>query len=599
MRAKKLRLRLALSVGLSLLVATLASLHITRQFDLHHQGLIASKLIALSESKSIHSEVFSQYGPLLTWSQLPLQSLGQSAIITIAVWTVLVLGITTFMLVDLGRVAPASWMAPQWLTATAGLLWVALDPTWREGSLTGWSSLLADALIVGAIYSFALGHSAMQAVTKGPRTAQVTFALSGLLIGIAPFARINSGIAASMVLAVVVALMVLNAGKSREVGKLLGSGFALGLAIPTFSLVVTGSLGDYWNQSVIGPFQWASTAVEPGYWNTWQGLLDRFAVSANRALPILLLALLLMGISAWLLRKEQTKLARFALSASGIVFLVLGGYLSGAVELGLRFARNPGYSIAEFFTDSQSRLYQEGLFFFVFSFLIFASFVLARILSNARLQQGQLTNSDIFELLLWGLALSLLIQIVPTYDTRHVWWGLPLVVLALLRFLSQVSPSVVVAKSISAILVLSFVPWTIVSAVQELRSPLVAAPSDSFASGAFTTREIVVEIEDQLEIVREIDSNPALSPTYFMVRDGSVAGIDGTFRSDYPEFVWWASRPSVAEIDSTPWSGLVVDSWVAKFLGYESVEDLVQEFEPSSTFCSGLESKTTYCVVGR
>lgn len=571
------------------------------KFDLHHTGLIATKVIAVGEGFSIHGQVFSQYGPLLTWSQVPFLALGLSPVITVQIWATVVISLTTFLLADLGRVAPSGWGLRQSVTLTSAALWTLLNPTLSTGYLTAWSSLLAGLLLVGAVYLFALSQREVAREPMKSSGAPVLFA-SAVLIGLSPFARINVGVVAVIVLGVVIIALPRKLSMFvPRLKSLMSAGLALGLALPLLGLLATDSLAAYWKQGVLGPFVWAQTALEPTYWDTWAGLGQEIGYLSPRILPLFYVTVVAMVLSSYLLASGRLRLSL----VSGIVAVVttgfLGLYLSGALEFFYRWVRDPGEKLASVFDGlDPDTFYRLTMYFVVFAFLSLAGLKLCLLVLAVAKQRWKTTSSNTFDLLLWGLATAMLVQIIPTYDPLHVWWGIPLAVTASMSLLDKYSTSTGRRRTQLAFFVLAILPAIALGFFQQLAQPVVDANPDSLGAGARVEPHFALQIEEQLRVVQESDSPNYQSPSYFMVRDGSLAGIDGTFHSgDSPEFVWWASHPSVSEIKDTPWKTLIVDSWVWDFLDYEGAERLASDLEATSRFCTDGESGTTYCIITR
>jgi hypothetical protein len=590
------------SVILAGVVAVGLSLYVPRQFDLHHTGLLATKLVAVGDGYLIHSEVFSQYGPLLTWTQVPFLWLGQSPIVTLHIWTVVVTTLTVFLLADLGRIVPKDWKISHNSTLLTAALWIVLDPTWRTGYLTAWSSLLVALMVVGSFYLFALSRGA-QISRQSQILRTVALFGSGLLVGLSPFARINAGIAAIAVLSTVLAFSLIGRQQRSAGGtKILLAGLLSGFAVPVIILLITGSLASYWQQAVIGPLQWAQSALEPTYWNTWSGLQDRLVQAGNRLLPLFFLMLLVLLISSFFKKQGRVIVSKITNILAIVILTGLALYLTGVVDLFLRFLRGgtPDFPIFERYGQISWGLYHGGQYFLIFSFVALAFLHFATIVRRIVRTRGVLSDYLQFDLLLWGYALALLIQIIPTTDSRHAWWGMPLVLLAIVTIIYRVSPNPLTSRIISVILLISFLPATIAESIEQLSRPLEAAPNESFGSGAQVERDKAIETADQLRVAAIISSDLSLGPTYYMVRDGSVAAIDGVYRSGFAEFVWWASRPSVEEIIDVPWKNLVVDSWVTvERLGYESIGEFTAKIPSKKVSCIDLDSPTIYCVIER
>ena len=586
------------SAALAVLTFAWLSLHIPRQFDLHHTGLLATKLIAAGDSYEMHSEVFSQYGPLLTWSQVPFLWLGYSPVVTLHIWATLITALIVFFIADLGRVAPHNWKVPQSVSTTAAAVWFVLDPTLRTGYLNAWSSLFVAFLFSCALYLLAIGIRRLQ--VSGPTAFVTTFlVLAGVLVGLAPFARINAGLAGVTVLIIAASIFAtLSRIQGRWIFLRLTSGVLIGLTIPITILLATASMAGYWSQGVVGPLIWAQSAVEPTYWNTWSGLLDRFLAVSNRVIPLFLLMIVGFGLASHFrtrsTRSQYLSLLAFAMATMAAFF----AYLAGFVEMALRALRDSELNlVAEYQTISEG-LYRNGLYFLVFSFLLLSVYQIIKIGLAATKATNKSGTDTFFELVLWGLSLALLIQVIPTYDNRHAWWALPLAVLSVVRFVDHIAPRRWISGVFGLSLCLLFVVPMLAASSQELSKTLHPAPAKSFAAGASTEIDMVTEVEYQLEIAKIVASNPDSSPAYYMVRDGSVAAIDGFYRSDFAEFVWWASKPTIEEINEVPWSTLVIDSWTAGFLGFDDINELVEWFDDESQ-CVGEAEDTIYCVITR
>ena len=590
---------LLVSLGAAGATALLLSVYVPRQFDLHHTGLIATKLVAFGEGLRMHAEVYSQYGPLLTWSQSILLPLGATPVLTLHIWTVSITVATVFLLADLGRVAPPKWKVRQRVTVWAAILWVGLDPTWTQGYLFPWSSLLADMLLALALYTFAIGYN-NQITQSHPKIQAAAWVSTGLAVGVTPFGRINVGLAAILVLVVCIITIRWfgNSGGARQ-AKLLSSGLAGGLIIPLLFLAATRGLRDYWEQSIVGPLEWAESALSPSYWNTWVGLAEKLEILGNRILPIFFLIVLATTASAYFMKRNMMGASRaLALGASGAT-LLLSLYLSGALEFALRYRSDPELGALGNFREVEPSPYDNIMYFLMFVFLSLGLLKLISMAGRAYHQGFRVTTAQVFDLMVWGLGLALIVQVVPTYDTRHVWWGIPL---ALVCILVTVDRHVVLAPSrhlVAGALFISLLPSLVLGAHGQLSAVLVQANPSSMGAGQWVEPDVAVEINIQLEIAREISHSPAVDPVYFMVRDGSVAAIDGTFRSDRSVFVWWASSPSIEEIRREPWETLVIDSWVAGFLGYDEVSALADPLGATASFCTGNTERTTYCIFDR
>jgi hypothetical protein len=585
------------SLLLAVLAALLGSIFLRGGFDLHHTGLLATKLIAAEEGLIIHRDFFSQYGPLMTWTQVPFGFLGLSPIRTILVWGLTVHAVSVFFLADLGRIAPPHWSLTHGVTLLAGAVWLGLNPMWMEGYSFPWSSPLGGLLVFIGLYVFAV---ASRPPKKQPRhhAKAYLFVVAGWFFGLAPFARINTG-AATLTVILLIGLMVLAFGNraTKRAYSLALFGSSLGVATIALTLLAQGSLSSYWRQSVVRPLQWAGEALEPGYWDTWNGLQRWLFEIGPRILPIFLA----IATISWLGSRFQHKLGDGLARVLWIVRLLLWGgfffYIAGALLLRTLLANGGAASFPERYLSLEPEPHSLWLYFLVFSFVVF--FCVKGLLLLARFAQHPAHEAgSVGELLVWGLALAQMVQIVPTYDTWHVWWGVPL---ALVMVFSEFNKWIRPRLEKGAVILFMLALITTNSVLSQLALPELreVGRSDAFAAGTQAEPAILSELTLQQSVTSYLGSAEPRGPTLFMVRDGSVAGVSGEYLSDFADNVWWAGKPSTREIAATSWNTLVIDSWVWNFLGFSDIFQLAVALNAEIAFCTAEEEPTKYCVLNR
>lgn len=592
-------------IAVSMLVAVVSgaysALFLGRGFDLHHGGLIATKLIALDEGFHIHGEVFSQYGPLLTWSQWPLLGLGFSPIVTVQIWAVAAIGATTFFIADLGRVAPEEWRLRPAVSALSAVIWAALNATWLDGNLLGWSSLLGGLLLTFAFYLFAFSQNSAFFRAHARLPIVLLFG-SGFLTGLTPFARINVGTAAVFVLVIVCVALPRNIAVGRRIGRLaLLGGLTAGLSAPVLGLVSTGSLVAYWEQGVVGPLRWAQIAIQPSYWDTWNGLSQELGYLAPRIFPLFILMLAAMAAALYFSANSAKRLSYLASATALASSVLLALYLSGFFEALLRWRREPQSGLSGAVEELDPMIaYRLTIYFLMFAFIVLATITLGRIFWTLGRQSLSAKNNIAWQLMLWGLSSAMLIQVIPTYDPLHVWWGLPLALVAVFTTLDGLCSVRIVGRLQVLVFLLALLPVTAAGSVDQLSRELANPEADSMGEGALVEPDLIDEVKHQLEMIEVLSSAEDGARAYFMVRDGSLAAIDGSYHSrDFPIYVWWANRPTTQQIQTTPWDILIIDSWVWESLGFGDKSELLSALSPSAVHCSPAGFETTYCAVFR
>jgi hypothetical protein len=158
--------------------------------------------------------------------------------------------------------------------------------------------------------------------------------------------------------------------------------------------------------------------------------------------------------------------------------------------------------------------------------------------------QRRTTSEDIGIALIAVIALAGTIQAYPTYDSRHLWWGLPL---ALAVAMSTFGARFHNVRHFYLMLVLVATP-VLVSALLTGRSvlnePRVPHTSSGLLSGMLgTADEVIFENE-----VRNFIARRVTQPAIFLSPNGGLAIASGTFGSIDPYFIDWSkSTPLLVE----------------------------------------------------
>jgi hypothetical protein len=500
-------------------------------FDTHHDGYMLAQVLGLRDGLSMHRDIAGQYGPLTAWSQLAFMFLPLGEALNLRVWTVFHLSTTAFLVADLARVWPSSWKLPKSLFPAAAILWILSSDIPADGYMLPWSSVHAAFLVTLALY-LALG--AAKFAQRGPLVATSLPFFAGVAIGILPFARINVGLALWGLLGAFVAILV---GTRRfPVGLSISGflGFFSGVSTVVAFLVVDKGWGSYFSQAVIRPLEWATNAVGPEQFDTLSEIVG-IAGSLLPASVVTALTLVVIqraakkGVNDWTTRQ----VGLFVGIAAGVLGSVALGadviYSSLSTTI---FSLEGARSVAvDFVFSSQQRFVY---FLAVLSLLAWSLRTLREIFRS--LSEGKISTPLLPRFLVGLFSLALLVQIVPTHDPRHMWWGSVLAPLVLLGSVWGIVPTSRFFWSTVASFLATQVLLALLASGANLVFPRFDAPADSVSRGLLVKLDDLNRIKDSESIGRNL--GPGVS-ALFVTRDAFVAVSDGTYRASSEHFVWW------------------------------------------------------------
>jgi len=575
------------SLGVLILSFSWLSLFSFLDFDSHHDGYMLAQAIALRDGLLMHTQVAGQYGPVSPLTQSWFLSLPFGEAFSLRIWTVFHLSLTAFFIADLGRVWPNSWDLPRQVFPIGAALWVLSSDVPAFGYMLPWSSVQGTFFNVLALY---LLLGAKKNWERNPVLSVMLGLLSGAIIGLIPFARINVG------LALWGAVLLLWIGNHRQVlapSKLftmVGVG-AFGSAVTVFLLMeLTGATNAFVTQAILNPARWAISAGASNQWNTANSLVE-IAITLIPSILIALLAILLYGSrNTWLGRSVLvSRLRRKPL----ILPIILGAIASLALS-------NPpvlDYLASEEISAADLRILTNTLMFsgqanavYLLVFLSLGAWVLRLVIEARRSSSVAHFFQRCGPLIVLGaFSLANLVQIYPTHDGRHAWWGSALSPLLLIASAwGLFTPHQGISKFLASTVAIQFLLVFGVSGAN-LSYPRFPAPQTSSAHGLQVRIDDLERINVSLEVLQKI---PPSSQALFVTNDGFVAVADGTYRPSSKDFVWWAApdrnlRESVTQAD---------------YIVYQesAVGDLDnQEFQTMFPTLNPIFCKGSYCVFGK
>jgi len=546
-------------------------------FDRNHDGYMLTVAIAHHAGLDLHREVASQYGPLPTWTQELFLHLPIAPAFALRIWTVLLLAGTAAVITDLGRVAPQRWRLNLWTSSGAAVVWALMCDRWLGITLHPWSSVLAAFLTAVAMHCWV--HAEAR-IDRGQAVhARRLFTLAGVAIGLTPFARINVGLAA-IIGTWIVALLTNRVRETREGNetdqvRILRSyslGLVVGLVLPLLRLGWTGSIGAYIEQSILTPLEWSGSS-------DWQprAYLER---AFGEFLPIAAILVIAIAVISRIGAQAPWSPRRGLLQPRTIRALLTVLATLGA---GLATVR---WFVAKINTDGAGNSliqkltsHEWGAFttFFLDIGLIATTATaigLAALYIRALLGRRRLDSEVIAMMIAGALGLAGLTQIYPTHDSRHIWWGLPLGLLAAAWAVQRSSRSVSVGAPlitlVSLLAVTAASGWVTGHGVERFNHP-----SNILSAGCRSSIETVgAQVEDVKLLERTVGRS---MPTLFYVYDYDLPSLLG--HRLLPDEHVIADRGFIrstlaSRLTTRP--ALIVDNWDPHMQSLAPIDDFVR-----------------------
>lgn len=510
------------------------------------------------------------YGPVTTWVQAILFSVfpsaGQGLILKL--WAVGTIALTSFLVADLGRVAPANFRISQSLTFAASVTWTLTSPEILSRSLLPWPPLLASLLLVMMLYFHSLGKTLF---LQG-RQAQsaILFSVSGLFLGILPFVRISlGGYAIITLLLITVVGISLKIPAFRFVAIFSSIGGSLSFLLVLFVLGIQGSLFDFYNQSVLGALIWAEVNFD--YWQPTTKIPAIFLFMLQRELGLLVAAAVTLAGIAVLRRRRGDSYAALTIIfrlTIGISFLAIA--IAASSSFGTMVKALRSVSVENVFAAGASFLTPNDRLAYLVMFTALLAAGIQVVQSFRHQEKNRLRHFWDADSVLLASSLIGYTQIFPTWDSFHVWWGGALAAILIFRtaspFLENQRSRLLPSLMVSIYFLFSiFVQATLTN---NFKQHLFAAPVGTTAEGLLVTEDKFFEL---LEIQRLLESAQSLGGDLdFLVHDGGVASLTGSYLDDNQWFVDW----DFLEAQRGPINAslLIVDREMYFLAGSEEVE---------------------------
>ena len=511
-------------------------------FDIHHDGYMLAVAIAVAEGLTIHSDVSAQYGPVTPLSQSLFLQFPLGEALGLRAWAAFHIAATFALIANLSRVWPDYWKLPRVVFPLSAVLWLLSSPVPANGYMAPWSSLQAGFMAVLALYLI-LGSLNWGFKIRGSRSLML---LAGVLIGLVPFTRINVGLALWMSIALILIvnrklnLIPRPMHRSLLVGALSSAVFAL------LMLYASGALSAYLTQSIIGPLGWAVDAVDVSRWNTLNSIFE-LLLSVLPAAGVIVAAIYLFQM--W---PRRTRISRHSshlwqLVIAGIALPITVAIFLSEIPI-LDYASGQNFTAQDFRSAVSHFIFgnQYSLVYLI-GFGSVATWFWRLTVDRVDARKSAEDAGIVGHRLLVGLfSLAMLVQIVPTHDAAHMWWGSPLAALVLL---SSASLTILRARMfrffIAGTVVLQTLGFAAISAAT-ITYPRFEAPPDGPTAGLYVRIDDLNRIQNARELGAAI---PAGSQAAFITGDGFLAVANGDYLAASRNFVWWADpNQEVAEV---------------------------------------------------
>lgn len=537
-------------------------------FDAHHQGLMLASAMGVVDGLAIHGEVFSQYGPITSWTQaLFLLVIPTSPALALNIWSITIIVLTAVCLALIPWASRYNLKVSPEAALFGSIVWVSLSPELAAGEMFAWSSLLAGLVGVTALL---LGLHALGQTSSNFLSARAWFCF-GLAIGIMPFIRLNVGgfLALVGLIWTLIALASKWVTGSNVRAIILGGSTSLGAVL--IALALTKSLNHYWLQSVIGPLQWAEESNSVA--KMFEEIGEEIATLAPRAIPLAIIGIALLAATT--LSRGQV-VPRSALTLAGALFL--GASFAYAMQLQDSLFTNVGgdsYSVS----IPQDSL-TDGLFFVV---MLSLALTVVRGIFGFRRRRGtparEATGATSFAVV---VASGLIFQFWPTLADRQLWWGSSILFVLFFHFIQRVAPSAMVwslAIPVGLVAVVSFLSLTVALDHKVTRSP---------QSSSMEGLRVEQHTSAYIAATRDLFSR-TLEPgerAFFLVIQGSDVVADGEYRASNTVFTSWAQGPGVTD-ELSAWEGKsVVDTLSLSKLGVSTFRELEKTYGLVTLGCS-------------
>lgn len=499
--------------------------------DPHHDGIQLATAIGVADGLKVHSQVFSQYGPITPWINGWWLSLTSPTLLSLRYFAALqLIGITilTYLISEKFGIRRSIriFMVSAWLLSC---------PVWAYQkwffSLWPWPSITYTLAILGALYLLIDRRS------PGPQDS-AWLSIAGLLIGVASFTRPNYGIVLLMVLGFFT-FVLRNEVSNRQVVAFT-SGFVIPILIALLRLWATDSIYPWLRQSVVGPLDGKASVANFDFSYFYGIYLQGWKELIGLITGLILIARFL----------KETVLFRALII---LVALLVGLKLFTQFNALQSQTWTVQASVTDSMADPLSAMAPIRLALISSGILIPTMF-----LTCIRRRRGQFNpKADVSPLAiptLLACAFAGVAQLYPLPDVYHLWWASPPILILCGFMLNSLR------RRWLFLTVALFLPTYLLGTVR-LREQLEVNRT-TWDGGALDGMQIDNDLFQSYYraamLLNQIDT-----PAQFECRDGLWAVFEGRYMSSNPAFVSWAFGVTSTE-NTAPSNVLCIDGGTAE-----------------------------------
>ncbi len=476
----------------------------------YHDGSQLPAAIGVANGLAVHQDVFSAYGFVTAWMQGLAVFLFGPQLITIRIFTALVLVVITALLFVLVRWSTRS----QWTAVGISLVWVV---AWPGAAVIWGTPLLPWPSVVFLAFQLAAVLLTLRGFTEPVRPARTRwFFFAGIFLGLAVLTRINYG--AFLALALGASLLILRKKSGLHLREFASAsiGTLIAIFIPLGVIVIQGGLLPFWDQSVRGPLQ-GKAIVKPTEW---------FYLENAYLWGSILLSLTLL-VTMWLgYRHNVPRKWYFALVSTAMFGLIL--WTSCAVA-GSPFRTLILNKLT--WAPALDGQVMQPMFLAALATPFILISVMALLVFHRNETLFTFPENRVFLVVLSLTAMASLVQLYPVADPNHLWWSAPLP-LALLVFSMRSLSAEKYRWAVSAVLV---IPTLTISVFAQLN--FITQPRIEITTGALAGMRIAQSLAPNVKKVDDLLSDVKAGTASIECKEGLFAVWNGEYLPSSPDYV--------------------------------------------------------------
>jgi len=384
-------------------------------FDGGHEGYILTTALAQRAGHTMFLDFYSIYGPILPFVHSLAILDPEYALFFLRVFDDLTIALICFLFLNLIRFKNIS-IKYEYLVFTV-IAWVSLSYFFFGQTQLAWSSTLALLFQIALLNFMCKIYSG---TSTGSRNFLPEFGISVMLV-VLPLTRLNSGLLTNFVTLVFMNIMAFRNTKFKGIAMRVTLMSALLTIFFIFYFYLNDTLRLMYEQWLLLPIKLMTSNYVTGQdnWNALPVIVNYFV----RSLPLIVLFLVVLS---FLDRKQL--LSKFLDKGNKLTYRILIAML--ALTCGL---------LLVFLLQSIDRLawgYSRFIVFITIFGIVAALYLIISEVIFERFRSFQIH----FAIVLGSIyGLCGIIQIYPTHDARHIWYGLPFLILTLPLFIDRLN----------------------------------------------------------------------------------------------------------------------------------------------------------------